>query len=490
MSDVLDEAGLDKVDRSTTLVAQTTAVREGAPGGRYCVQASRDHGAMTSDAQAVLIRPAVTDDAAAISAIYNEGVTDRVATFETRQRGPEEIEEWFADGLPFLVAERGDDGVVGFARVSPCPDRSVYTGVGEHGVYVARSARGQRIGRQLLVDLATASEQADLYKLTSRVFTDNLSGRLAHLAAGFEEVGIQRRHGKLDGQWKDCVLVERLLGEAAEGPHPPRRPDEAAHQQGLAQFLTPERRQLIDELQQLGYWMGSVQMSQRIGIAAQEGYEHLHITQLLVRKNLKQSEFAEDLAAALLDGRTAVALALTRTLLEGGVELSWAADAQLPGTPEDRLLRILRRGYEALAAVSALPPSERAVLDDAVARGLNLSPNSARNAMQEMDRAEVQAGGSAYWESHYEQFRVSSGYVHTSFVGPARFRVTSEAMEIDMNPDPLEGMSSLRWGLYYFARGADAVLRLVGLDDDVNHVVERYAAVRELADSELDKVMS
>ena len=106
--------------------------------------------------------------------------------------------------------------MLGFARVSPYSDRCVYSGVGEHGVYVARAARGQQVGRRLLDALVAASEQAGLYKLTSRLFTDNAASRAAHLAAGFEEVGIQRRHGRLDGEWKDCVLVERLLGEAAD----------------------------------------------------------------------------------------------------------------------------------------------------------------------------------------------------------------------------------------------------------------------------------
>jgi L-amino acid N-acyltransferase YncA len=76
-------------------------------------------------------------------------------------------------------------------------------------------ARGQGLGRRLLTELCAESERRGLYKLTSRVFTDNLASRAAHRAVGFEEVGIQRRHGKLDGQWKDCVLVERLLGDAA-----------------------------------------------------------------------------------------------------------------------------------------------------------------------------------------------------------------------------------------------------------------------------------
>jgi L-amino acid N-acyltransferase YncA len=88
--------------------------------------------------------------------------------------------------------------------------------VGEHAVYVERAARGSGLGRRLLAALCTEAERAGFYKLTSRIITDNEASRAVHLAAGFEEVGIQRRHGRLDGRWKDCVLVERLLGEALE----------------------------------------------------------------------------------------------------------------------------------------------------------------------------------------------------------------------------------------------------------------------------------
>jgi L-amino acid N-acyltransferase YncA len=162
----------------------------------------------------VTVRPAVPDDAEEIAAIYNEGIADRVATFETRPRTAEEVAGWLREELPFIVAAEGRT-LVAFARVSPYSDRCVYEGVGEHGVYVARAARGRGLGRQLLAALCEAAEAAGLYKLTSRVFADNAASRAAHLAAGFEEVGIQRRHGRLDGEWKDCVLVERLLGDAA-----------------------------------------------------------------------------------------------------------------------------------------------------------------------------------------------------------------------------------------------------------------------------------
>jgi L-amino acid N-acyltransferase YncA len=160
------------------------------------------------------IRPAAADDAAAVVAIYNEGIAGRLATFETRPREPAEVEEWLAEGLPFVVAVAGDE-IVGFGRVSPYSDRCVYQGVGEHAVYVARSAQGGGVGRRLLEALCEEAERAGLYKLTSRIFTDNAASLAVHRAAGFHEVGVQRRHGRLDGDWKDCVLVERLLGEAA-----------------------------------------------------------------------------------------------------------------------------------------------------------------------------------------------------------------------------------------------------------------------------------
>ena len=168
-----------------------------------------------ADGVTVEIRAATLADAAAIAALYNEGIAERQATFETRPREPEEIAAWFEPELPFLVAEV-DGQVVGFARVSPYTDRCVYAGVGEHGVYVDAAARGHGLGRRLLEALARAAEDRGLYKLTSRVFTTNAPSLAAHRAAGFEEVGVQRRHGRLDGQWKDCVLVERLLGDAAD----------------------------------------------------------------------------------------------------------------------------------------------------------------------------------------------------------------------------------------------------------------------------------
>jgi len=164
----------------------------------------------------VTIRAARPDDAAAIAAIYNDGIAGRQATFETRPREPHEILAWLENGLPVLVAERAGGRIVGFARVSPYSSRPFYAGVGDHGVYVDPAARGGGVGRALLEAIAAAAERQGMYKLTSRVFTTNAASRAVHRAAGFVEIGITRRHGRLDGKWKDCVVVERLLGEAAD----------------------------------------------------------------------------------------------------------------------------------------------------------------------------------------------------------------------------------------------------------------------------------
>ena len=160
------------------------------------------------------LRSARPDDAAAIAAIYNRAIAERQATFETRPRAPAEVEGWIGGDLPLIVAER-NGALAGFARVTPYSDRCVYAGVGEHGVYVDPFARGDGVGRALLLELCARAERRGLYKLTSKVFADNGASRALHRACGFREVGVQRRHGRLDGAWRDCVLVERLLGDAA-----------------------------------------------------------------------------------------------------------------------------------------------------------------------------------------------------------------------------------------------------------------------------------
>jgi phosphinothricin acetyltransferase len=163
------------------------------------------------DATELRTRAATLADAAAIAAIYNQGIADRVATFETNPRSAGKIAEWFSGRQLVIVAETPETGPIAFAASFPYNARPCYAGIGEFSVYVAREHRGRGAGRTVLAALIEAAPAAGLHKLTSRVFPENAASRALLKSLGFEEIGIHHRHGKLDGVWRDCVIVERLL---------------------------------------------------------------------------------------------------------------------------------------------------------------------------------------------------------------------------------------------------------------------------------------
>ena len=159
-------------------------------------------------------RAATAADAPAIAAIYNEGIEDRTATFETRPRTASDVAGWLDGVHPVIVVER-DALVVGFANTATYRPRECYAGIAEFGVYVARDRRGQGVGREAMEGLVTAAEAAGFWKLVSRVFVANAASRALLRSIGFREVGTYRRHARLDGEWVDVVIVELLLGDAA-----------------------------------------------------------------------------------------------------------------------------------------------------------------------------------------------------------------------------------------------------------------------------------
>ena len=159
------------------------------------------------------VRLATVADAEAIARIHTEGIADRVATFETDARTAAQVASALADKgdrYPTVVVER-DGQVVAWAGAGPYRNRPAYAGVAEHSVYVARTARGSGAGRAALDGLCRAYAERGFWKLVSRIFPENVASLALHERCGFRVVGVYRRHGKLDGQWRDCVIVERLL---------------------------------------------------------------------------------------------------------------------------------------------------------------------------------------------------------------------------------------------------------------------------------------
>jgi phosphinothricin acetyltransferase len=157
----------------------------------------------------LIARAASPDDAPMLAQIYNEGIEDRVGTFETRPRTIDDVRKWF-DGHP-IVAVEGDGKVIAFASTSSYRSRDCYAGIAEFSVYVARSQRGKGAGRVAMQALIEAATAAGLWKLVSRIFLENTASRSLMASMGFREVGVYESHAKLDGQWRDVVIVERLI---------------------------------------------------------------------------------------------------------------------------------------------------------------------------------------------------------------------------------------------------------------------------------------
>ncbi len=156
------------------------------------------------------VRAASPNDAAAIAHIYNQGIEDRVATFETRLRSAEEVQSWF-DGVHPIVVIENEQGIIAFGSTSAYSNRECYSGIAECSVYVRRDMRGCGAGRLALQVLIQAAANAGFWKLVSRVFVENKPSRALIGSLGFREVGIYEKHARLDGTWRDVIIVERLI---------------------------------------------------------------------------------------------------------------------------------------------------------------------------------------------------------------------------------------------------------------------------------------
>lgn len=157
--------------------------------------------------KSVQVRPMTVADWEAVSSIYLAGIETGQATFEP------EVPAWVEWDCGHLPAPRlvavSSDRVVGWAALSPVSPRAVYSGVAEVSVYVEAELRGQGIGHSLLETLVEESEQRDIWTLQASVFPENVASVSLHKSCGFREVGRRERIGKMNGVWRDTLLLER-----------------------------------------------------------------------------------------------------------------------------------------------------------------------------------------------------------------------------------------------------------------------------------------
>lgn len=158
---------------------------------------------------AIQIRSLTVEDWPLARAIYLEGIATRLATFETSAPS---WDKWDSSHLSFArlaAISESEDRLAGWAALSPVSTRSVYSGVAEVSVYVGREFRGMGVGRTLLERLMADSEQNGIWTLQVSIFPENEGSLALHRSCGFREVGIREKIGKLEGAWRDTVLLER-----------------------------------------------------------------------------------------------------------------------------------------------------------------------------------------------------------------------------------------------------------------------------------------
>lgn len=164
---------------------------------------------------AVVVRDLVPADWDRVAEIYRAGLATANATFETEVPS---WETWDATHLATcrLVAER-DGRIMGWTALSSVSDRCVYGGVAEVSVYVDAEARGAGVGFRLLEAAVRASEAAGLWTLQAGIFPENVASVRLHEKAGFRLVGRRERLGKLQGRWRDVLLLERRSASVGVG---------------------------------------------------------------------------------------------------------------------------------------------------------------------------------------------------------------------------------------------------------------------------------
>jgi L-amino acid N-acyltransferase YncA len=155
------------------------------------------------------IRAMQPDDWPAVREIYEQGIATKQATFETAAPS---WEEWDAGHLVDLRLVAEEDGkVVGWAALSPVSRRACYAGVAEESVYVAERARGRGVGSALLARLLADADDAGFWTIQTSIFPENAASIALHTRRGFRVVGTRERIARLDGTWRDTVLLERRV---------------------------------------------------------------------------------------------------------------------------------------------------------------------------------------------------------------------------------------------------------------------------------------
>jgi L-amino acid N-acyltransferase YncA len=152
---------------------------------------------------------ATAGDAGAIAHIYNQGIEDGT-TFQTQMCRPSRVLNWLESYCPTIVVRAGSE-VLAFARSEQSRDWKPFVGIVDVSVFVRRDSRGRGFGRLAMEGLIHEATHKRYRKMLAWILADNISSFSLAVALGFRKVGVYKKHVKLSGNWKDIVLLEKLI---------------------------------------------------------------------------------------------------------------------------------------------------------------------------------------------------------------------------------------------------------------------------------------
>jgi len=139
--------------------------------------------------------------------IYQSGIATGNAHFSLQVPEWDDWDHEHVKNCRLVALENGK--VLGWAALTATSDRCVFAGVAEVSIYIAENVRGKGIGKKLLAELVKQSEQNNFWTLEARIFAENTASIHIHQQNGFRIVGRRERIGKLNGVWRDTLLLER-----------------------------------------------------------------------------------------------------------------------------------------------------------------------------------------------------------------------------------------------------------------------------------------
>jgi phosphinothricin acetyltransferase len=154
-----------------------------------------------------MIRPMTAPEGTRILEIYKMGINTRNATFETEVPSWDEWDIKHLQHSRFVYME--NDRILGWAALSTVSARPAYKGVAEVSIYIDTDFIAKGIGSKLMDKVITSSEENEIWTLNASVFPENIATIKLHEKFGFRIIGMKEKVARLDGKWRNTILLER-----------------------------------------------------------------------------------------------------------------------------------------------------------------------------------------------------------------------------------------------------------------------------------------